>query len=108
MKSTLENMFKVGDWVVTTNRGVWQIRHEIELSSWELTLGSESKLWEPQVDEWIWGISYQGVPSLGQYVGRDHDLASGRHQIRMTPTNCIYNFINIQPFIGELPSRLRK
>ena len=101
MKSNLENMFKVGDWVVTTNRGVWQIMHEIELASWELTLGSESKLWKPKQGDWCWFYDNKyDVPEIGQYDCVD------------TISKCYVNTrgpmrYHIEPFIGELPSLLR-
>lgn len=82
--------FKIGDWVSTPNRGVFQISHEIELSAWEITLGGRAELWQPKEGEWVCVDRYDG------------NLF----------TVCKFNshfldYKDCEPFIGELPSFLK-
>lgn len=98
--------FKVGDWVRTPNRDIFQIKHEIELSGWEITLGGKAELWEPRAGEWCWfaGGCY-GIPTVLRFLKRNSDT---RYYGYLRDKFDFRVFSHCEPFIGELPSFLKE
>ena len=90
-------MFKVGDWITTPHRGTFQIVHEVELSSWEITLGGKAKLWQPQPDEWVWyGFELvQVIDATTDHIKICRQKSDSYEEVDASV---------LEPFIGQLPT----
>ena len=104
-----ESKFKIGDWVRTPHRGIFQIQHEIELAAWEMTLGCRAELWTPQLGEWCWFSNKNGIPTIGQFLSIETD---GNRKYSATFPNTPHPFITYydycEPFLGQLPTNIQE
>jgi len=94
--------FKVGDWIRTPHRGIFQIKHEVELSAWELTLG-KAELWQPKPGEWCWCSVFGLIKVVCKATENENPC-----YLCWNPWKKLeQKLTNLEPFIGELPSHLR-
>lgn len=109
--------FKVGDWVTTPHRGTFRIEHEMELASWEITLGGQAKLWQPKLNEWCWFWNKnKGHPDFGprlaQFMCKIEELQEPMdfpsfYSTKYKPLNYGYLYDYCEPFIGQLPTQIK-
>lgn len=102
----MQQQFKVGDWVRTPHRGIFQIKHEIELSAWEITLGGKAELWYPKVGEILsYPNGYNGA-SIGRLIEiKLHPEV--KVNLAIFENGDTYDIEYCEPFIGELPSLIK-
>lgn len=94
--------FKVGDWIRTPHRGIFQIKHKVELSAWELTLG-KAELWQPKPGEWCWCSVFGLIKVVCKATENENPC-----YLCWNPWKKLeQKLTNLEPFIGELPSHLK-
>ena len=101
-----EPKFKVGDWVIDKKR-----KHKpFMVTSSDLEADSpnyvkiDCELWQPKPGEFCWFWNFTGMPRLEQF-SKYYDL-DGHLGNYETLTTELYHYC--EPFIGQLPTYLRK
>ena len=121
-QQTIQNKFKVGDWVVYTGGGycggeVLQITNIDEKGF--CTFGSYNKLyhfnklrrWKPKPDEWCWVFDDKTqIPYLRKFVCINNNVTStpASYSYKVEYESDIVSYKYIEPFIGVLPSAIEQ
>jgi hydrogenase maturation factor len=81
---------KVGDWVIFDNGNIKAIKKvsEIMLDTYNDLLNKYTTLWQPKEGEWV-------------------VISFGNENAVITKFDKNANYVDIEPFIGELPSFLK-
>ena len=114
-----EPKFKVGDWVVeihsTTKAQVLelfgnQIRVKFCYPDAIITTdSSDFSLWQPKKGDWCWFLNKDRIPTISQFLSIETD---GNRKYSATFPNTPHPMIGYydycEPFIGNLPSNLKR
>ena len=111
---------KVNDWVISTSLVNPEPRQitKIELATCSdeedfVFFGNKCcvelkyiKKWIPKNGEWCWFLTVNSGYVLGQFT---QEIGNGRYRYKLnTSDNALFNCSNCEPFIGDLPSRIKK
>ena len=111
--------FEVGDWLLSPEDEI------IELLELDLENGVHNKIkkngseslafngylkqcrkWKPKSGDWCWFLTVNSGYVLGQFT---QEIGNGRYRYKLnTSDNALFNCSNCEPFIGDLPSRIKK
>lgn len=103
--------FKIGDWVINSQGNIKQLDESDIFMLNQIpqnTLTRELALWQPKEGEYCWNTAKRTIVHIRNIVEDQYGLSFGCYsEANGTSSAGYYRLIDLEPFIGTLPSFLK-